>query len=207
MQPHKTTSDLEDLINEIQFEIPEAAYDAIVLHLRRSIIKFCEVSHYWKEDIGPVRVVSVSNSYDLPLSRGIALVGVMSVSTSDQVFERCETDDVKYRYWQDSPLSILLYPNDDFIGQDLSIVAAIKPAIHGDAFKVSASLVEQYRDALIAGAKSALYKTPRKPWSDLNQAQINDSIFDSTANDARLHAARGHLRVPDRTPNKVREFY
>ncbi len=207
MQPHRTTSDLDNLIDEIQFEMPEAAYDAIVLHLRRSIIKFCEDSHYWQEDIGPVRVVSVSNSYDLPLSRSIALVGVMSVSTADKVFERCETDDVKYRFWQDSPFSILLYPNDEFIGQDLSIAAALKPTIQGDAFKVSESLVEQYRDALIAGAKAALYKTPRKPWTDLNQAQINDSIFDAIASDALRHVARGHLRVPDRTPNKVREFY
>lgn len=207
MQPHKTTSNLDDLINEIQFEIPEVAYDAIVLHLRRSIIKFCEDSHYWVEDIGPVRVVAVSNLYDLPLSRNVALVGVMQVSTAEKVFERCETDSIKYRYWQNSPFSIQLFPNEEFIGQDLSIAAALKPTIQGDAFKVSESLVEQYRDALIAGAKAALYKTPRKPWTDLNQAQINASTFDAIASDTLRHVARGYLRVPDRTPNKVREFY
>lgn len=211
MLPHKTIDLPEGLINEIQFEITEAPYDSIVHFLRRSIIEFCEKSHYWREDIGPINVTEPTTEYDLPVSQRFTVVSVMAVFFFDQdkkiTLFRCATDDVKYRFWQSTPFSIEFFPHEDLIEKSISVIAALKPELQGDVFKFSENLLTDYRDAIVAGAKAALYKIPRKPWTDIGQVQINDDIFERNAAEALRRANRGYSRLPDRAVKKSRTYY
>lgn len=212
MQPHKTTSNIDDLVNEIQFEIPEAVFDSIQLFVRRAIVAFCERSHYWREDIGPVRVTAQTHEYDLPTSRTVDVVEIQAVSVSVDgssliVLQRSATDDVKYRYWQPTPTTFTVAPVEELAGHDLAVICSLKPQLYGNQFKFSEQLLVDHRDALIAGAKAMLYKTPRKPWTDLQQAQINAGDFEARVAAARRTVARGYSLSPDRISRKSRPFY
>ncbi len=207
MESHSTAELPEDMIDEIQFEIPEAPYDSVVHHLRRSAVKFCEESHYWQEEIDPLVVLTGVQSYDLSAARTVAIVSVIKVSSIDRELCRSQDDAVQYRYWQPSPFTIDIFPSENLSGQEITILASLKPALYSGNFKVSTSLISDYRDALIAGAKSMLYKTPRKAWTDLNQAQINQYVFDEDARDSLLMRSRGYSRLPDRSVSKKRNFY
>lgn len=211
MQPHRTIDLPDELIDEIQFEIPEAPYDSIAHYLRRAVIDFCEKSHYWQEDIGPIRVTSASIEYDLPVSRTFAVVSVLEVSFADTTEQkelvRCQTDDVQYRYWQSTPFSISFYPLDELNETDVSVIAALKPEIYNNTFKFSENILRDFRDAIVAGAKALLYKTPRKPWTDAGQFQMNDGLFESKAAEALRRQGRGYSRLPDRSVRKQRVYF
>ena len=197
MSPHTAIEIPDEMIDDIQFEIHEAPYDAIVAQLRRAVIIFCEKSHYWKEEVLPIVVVADTASYDLAAIGSREIVSVLSVESDDAILERNQSGDIYYRFWQDSPFSLGLTPVDELVGKTLTIVAAVKPVLFNSAFLVSASLISDYRDALIAGAKAMIYKVPRKPWTDLQQAQINSSVFEQAASEALLMQARGYSRTPD----------
>jgi len=212
MQPHKTTSNIDDLVNEIQFEIPEAVFDAIQLYVRRSIVSFSEKSHFWREDIGPVRVTAQAAEYDLPISRTVDVIEIEKIFAhmedgSELVLERSSNDDIRYRFWQPTPTTFTVVPLDVLAGKDLSIICSLKPQLYGSQFKFSEQLLVDHRDALVCGAKAMLYKVPRKPWTDLQQAQINFSDFEAKATAARRSVARGYSISPDRIPRKSRPFY
>lgn len=213
MQPHRLVELPKSLIDEVQFEMPEAPHDSIVHHLKQSIIEFCELSHYWKENIGPIRVIKDITEYDIPVYQGVTVVSVMNVfaiSSDGQelTLERVATPDVKFRFWQYTPFTISFYPVKELDGLDVSILTALKPDGLADLFKVSESVLHDYQDQIIAGAKSRLYATPRKPWSDPGLHNLNKSIFDQAAQEALRTQGRGYSRLPDRaSQQKSRRFY
>lgn len=213
MESHLTIDMPEDLIDEIQLEITEAPYDSIIHFLRRAVIDFCEESHYWQEEIGPVLVVDARMEYDLPVSRSFSATTIMDVSVllngnrESTTLQRCQTNDVKYRFWQETPFTIEFFPHEELVGKGISVIAALKPELYGNKFKFSENIIRDFRAAIVARAKSLLYKIPGKPWSDLNQAQINDGIFTSLSSEALLRQARGYSKLPDRAVRKARSFY
>ncbi len=207
MQPHRLSSVPDDLINEIQFEFPEAPYDSIVLFLHRAICEFCEVAHYWQEEIGPLTVQMGRDTYDIDAPRGSSIVSVVNVTWSEGELKRSQDPGVRYRFWQSSSVAIQVSPIDELSGKKISIIAALKPEAEGNSFKFSETILRDYRDAISAGAKSKLYVIPRKPWTDLNLAQINEVEFNVKANNALLARSYGFSKLPDKSIKKKREYY
>lgn len=225
---HQTTTELGDMVDEIQLEIPEVPVEAINLHCRRAIIEFCELSHFWREEVGPIRVVKGADGemveeYDLPVPQSRYVASVMKVTTIKNnrlitlqraenrenlvILHRHDQDEVFYRYWQDTPFTIRFAPADRLEGQDMSIEAALVPNELNKTIEFSAEILRNYRDALTAGAKARLYKIPRKPWSDVGQYQVNREFFEREATASLRHQARGFSRLPDKAPDKERKFY
>lgn len=207
MQPHRLVSIPDDVINEVQFEITEAPYDSIVLFVQRAVCDFCEISHYWQEEIGPLMPQLGADAYDIDAPRGSSIVSVLHVSTADNELYRSQDESVHYRFWQSSSGSIEFYPIDELAGKSISIIGALKPEIDGNNFKFSETILRDYRDAIVAGAKAKLYLIPRKPWTDLNLAQVNSGLFQEKANEALRAKGRGFSKLPDRSIPKKREFY
>lgn len=208
MLPHKTAVIPENFHDEIVFEIPEANRDSVGLYLQRAVIEFCEKSHFWQEDIGPLRVVATTNSYDISPPRGLSVVSVIGVFANSCELVRSDDPDITYRYFQNSPFAIAVEPHAELIGSDLSIYAALKPDIKpGDSFKCSEALLDQYRDVIISGAKSMLYKVPRKPWTDTQLANNYWQSFEVASSEALRTQARGFLRIADKTTEVKRPFY
>lgn len=207
MQPHRLVSIPDDLINEVQFEIPEAPYDSIVLFMRRALCDFCEISHYWQEEIGPLMPQLGAYAYDIDAPRGSSIVSVLKVSTADNELHRSQDEGVRYRFWQSSSGAIEISPIDELAGKSISIIAALQPEVDGNNFKFSETILRDYRDAIAAGTKAKLYMIPRKPWTDLNLAQANAVKFQDQAGEALRARGRGFSKLPDRSIPKKREFY
>lgn len=211
MQPHRLVSIPDDLINEIQFEIPEAPYDAVQLYLRRAICEFCEISHYWQEEVGPLTPQAGTDIYDIDAPRGASIVSVVGVSFDDagnavELF-RDSSGQMKFRFWQPSSSAIQFAPIEELAGKSISIVAALKPEIDGNNFKFSETILRDYRDSIAAGAKAKIFMIPRKPWSDPGLAQASQVVFITGSNKALRSKGRGFSRLPDRANPVARSYY
>lgn len=213
MIPHPVTANLDPLINEIQLELPEAPYNAMIHHLRRSIIEFFEISNSWVEEVGPIWAVEDIDTYDLLAVTGLKINSVIRVHTiiaNRQVeLERTKDNGVRFRYWQGSPSQISIAPMDELKNRNVYISASLSPVIDKNGkIQVSEYLFRDFHDAFIAGAKARLYKIPRKDWTDPNLYAENRRIFDYEAKEALRFRARGYSRLPDRAPvKKKRPFH
>ena len=213
MIPHRLTEIPDAIIDEVNFEIPEAPHDSVVWALKKSIVEFCELSHYWQEDIGPVRVLNGIAEYDIASCANTVIVSVLHIKTQSTdgrliTLERACADDVRYRFWQYTPFTVSVSPVDDLVGLELSLIAALKPKNLTADFEFSESVLTDYQEAIIAGAKAKLYEVPRKPWFDPALHQKNRHDFTTAASDALRAQARGYTRVPDKSvKQKARRFY
>jgi len=210
MQAHRAVDIPEDLIDAVQFEIPEAPHDSVEHYLRRSITEFCEKSHFWQEDIGPIRVVDNLEEYELSVPRRVSIVTVHQVFYTEhgKVIELPRAaGDMSIRYWQPTPFTFVPEPKERLTGKDLSVIISLRPELYNGSFKVSQFLIQEYREALAAGAKASLYSVPRKPWTDFQLSQLNLSIFSRAAEAALRSQGRGYSRLPDRSVRKPRSFF
>ena len=167
MTPHAVVAIPDALIDEIQFEIPEAPFHSVEKYLKTSIVTFCEKSNYWQEDLTSIEVVENVISYSIPQPVTTDVVNVISIYTDEcQELQRSQGADIEFRYWLENPFTIAVAPTEKLSGRSLIITASVKPKIESENFEFSTWLLRDYREALIAGAKAMLYKSPRKPWTD-----------------------------------------
>ncbi len=211
--PHRVIEDLDQVIRDVIIEMPTVPESAIVFHARRAIVDFCDASHYWLEDIGPVRVSQGRDTYDLPISRSFGVVSVLSVTASNgngdenRHLQRSNDENVKYRFTQRTPFTISVNPSDDLDQWDLSIIAALRPVEVSGRFRFSEVILGDYYDAIVAGTKYRLYKIPQKDWTDLQQAAVNQGVFDELTRAALRQQGRGFSRLPTSGVIKSRRFY
>lgn len=207
--PHAVIDLPDEMVDEILFEVSDAPHDSVVHFLRRACVLFCEQSFYWQEECEPLTMVDGTQTYTL--ATGDAKKQVVSVTRvtddEDNEFSRSQNLSVDRGFWQNTPATIDIYSSSPLADKIITVVAAIRPALSGSEFKISAPLIADYRDALISGAKSMLYITPNRPWTNPQLAQICKSTFDAIADDAHRHQARGYSRINVKPPRKVREFY
>lgn len=210
IQYHRTTSDFEHIVNEVQLEMPEAAYDLVQLNVQRSIIEFCRESHYWVEDVGPLKVVAATDTYDVPVSQYQEAVVIHSIiaTLDENVIElhRSQDENVKYRFFQNSSVDFVITENEELAGYSMSIKASVAPRLVSGEVRVSEAVLNDYHDAIANGARSRLQKIPRKPWSDLQSASLNGQMAAEDARSARRALARGFTRAPDGAVKKARTF-
>jgi hypothetical protein len=66
---------------------------------------------------------------------------------------------------------------------------AVKPTPDLALTEVADVVANKYSELLVHGAKSFLFMTPRKPWTDLQLAQYHEAVFQTGIPDARSEAA------------------
>lgn len=207
---HRRTSDLEELENEIYVEMPEATSAFAIAALKDSAVRFCENSLFWQEDIGPVRVGNTS-SCEVYTAGYCELVSIMRVSVVEDgeeiVFERSHSQiPGEYTYWPASMESIDVLPVDSLRGKDLSVIAAVRPK-RGEDFELSTTVLADYRDVILDGAKANLYRRPRKEWTDLNLSRQHQEQFEHGCRRALRHQAQGFSRTPMGSARKPRPVW
>lgn len=211
MTPHRTTSDLDDLINDVRLEVPGAMEDLIEKHMRRAIIEFCEISHFWHEEVGPIIVIDDIDRYLLTSSSYSRIGSVLEVTTmlNGNEIHLTETEDegVKYRYQCPSPFEIVVHPVDWLKGLSLSVVCSIVPVVYQDSLEVSEEVVIRHRDALVDGATARLMEIPGKEWTNERRAMQLRAKFEQAAHRGLREQARSYKLKPDGgKPFKPRSF-
>lgn len=209
--PHSTASIPDDMVNEIQIEMPEAPFDLVMQLLQQSCRDFCEKSNYWIENATAITILANTETYNLAIGNdGKEIVGVNRVYDQDEnIYEKCATKEVYYGWWQSTPETIDIYSSREIKDYVIQVEVSIKPKLNAGAFLVSAPMLSNYREAILAGTKAKLYKIPRKDWTDFNLSKYNEAIFIAESDSARANQARGFTRFPTdtKTPDKKRLFY
>lgn len=204
---------LDMLLDEARPDLYGAPDPSIERAALDAAIELCRQSHWWRADLDPIELVSGRFEYELespePSSRVERVIAV-SVGT-------CPIDAGEYgavsalirggaesgdrgvpRYWSPVPslraIRVHPIPGDDQVadGDTLHIRGVLVPTRR--ATRLPDQLVEEFFDALVAGAKERLQRIPDKPWTDPQGALWNREIFYRGIGRAKRDALSGGWR-------------
>lgn len=97
--------------------------------------------------------------------------------------------------------AILLHPAPSESGVEILVEATFKPSLTSTTFPTE--LWNQYGETIADGAKARLYKSPGKPYTDLNMAAVAAGDFNAACGKARARIDRG-MSTPRQ---RVRGYY
>lgn len=206
IQDHRITEDCSDLIRDLVVEFPIAS-DALLTHaLRRAFSNFCEKSHFWHMQLDTVTVEDGVTNYELSPGNYFLLLDIKKVTVPDgEVKQSAKPTGIYARWDQSSADSIDLFSIDH--GDEVTIIAAVKPKEYNDTFKFSELILSDYRAAILDGARAYLFRLPKKEWTDLQQFQLCDSLFNASCSEARRRQVDSFSRLGNKVTEKPREFY
>jgi hypothetical protein len=212
MQVQPTTNVTDQLVAEVQFEIPEANYATCTANVKQSIIDFLHYSHYWHIEVSAGTVLTGVDNYSFTEPAGVANVSLIQLVVTDTDGEEYEfardssLGDSK-SFWQVSPTEIVIADCENWLGATMKVVLAVKPLIDANPFNYCARILIDYRKAIVSGAKSLIYRMPQKKWTDLKQAEMHDGIHTGLREEALRRQARGYTQKSERVPKKRRLHY
>ncbi|WP_110647606.1 hypothetical protein [Salinicola peritrichatus] len=179
---------IEELVDEIVVDVPEAPIMAIRDAARWAQREFCDGTNVWHID-SPVTVVDGVGSYE-----GIAdaePVRVLSVSDGDRVLIPGT------QYHQDDPQSLVF----GIAVTNPVAVLVLRPSRGHD---MPAPLIGHWREALIAGACHRLLRMPQ-PWREMELSEYHRRRFMSLTADALKTTALGYGKGGARV--KLRRYH
>lgn len=193
---------LSDLAKYVRPEVSGCPEIQILDAILRAGKEFCKKTRAVKETISIVTVVDTP-SYLIDTAAGTEPDEILSVSRSE--FENLTPSSFKefddeglnrssgtphYYYLSEGNKIVLGYiPN---AVETLDITVKIRPS--EDATTLPDELVNRYKEQIAAKAKSILMLMKNQAWTDLNQAAINEAIFNDAVADVNLREARGGTR-------------
>lgn len=172
----KPTVALDSLLPALLFDLPQVPEVLALDRLRDSARTFCELTHYWQEDV-TVTPVDGTTAYTLTLPDGLAVAEVRQALQGGEPVE----------FGMDGRDIIAL---EDLPGTGaVTVTAAIKPAHDGTV--LYEAIAEEYRDAVASGARAKLLMIIGKPWSQPELAAAHWDMFTSACNKARREVENG----------------
>lgn len=185
------TPDMQRLLDDLQVDIPGALKTTLQSALYRSADEFFDFSNVWRED-QDVTLVTNQRAYVLtPPAQG-RFVRLLVLYDSQAANE----PDLR---WVDqaafTPPTGLLIASTPKAGpvwvarmvKRLATVDADNNPAMPDAF------VQQYREALYAGARKYLHALPNMPWTDRQMAVFYGGLFTSEKTKARIDAIKANV--------------
>lgn len=173
--------DIDTFLPELQLEIPELPDDILMHYVRTAAIDFCERSHVLQREIHICLQECVPN-YILESPDCTRIVMVNGICRGcGGPYERVSTAPCRVSclssmaWWDKNEGSICLNPAPS---QSDNIMVRVSVAPTTEACELDAVLGEQYRVAILAGARSLLYAIPRRAWTSQTFADTNRQEFD-----------------------------
>lgn len=196
-----------DFYNMIVPDVPDCPFVAIDLALRRAAIAFCEQSLAYKYTYPDIAVTAGTETYFYNPPDQTAVYAVTYAKFNDcEISIDTSEDNIKIWNWRDqsgTPQYLLggsegitLVPIPDIDGT-LSLIVALKPS--STAIGIDDDIFNEYREAIIAGAKAQLMISPKKPYSNANLAAYYQQLFIILTGQAGVRTARNYTRQPLRT--------
>lgn len=203
----------EDLLPEARVALREAPDISIESALRRSAQRFCELSSIWREELDPFAWREGVALYDLEPPTGGRVERVLSIRVAgaetrmqQSRFEdihrmstasgRPETfaltaDGLGIHFWR--------APNSDHAGKAVALYVALVPT--RTARELPEFLVDEWHDAVVAGAHAEMFANVGMPWFSPPMAADARGRFDAGVAKARRKQLSGNhaeLRVKPR---------
>ena len=190
-------------VPEIQPKVPGCPVFSIWLEVKRAAQDLFSRSFAWKETLPDQAVSAGATSVvidtgdtekDLVKADTVWLDGRKLQRKTVDELNASGTDDwrthtgVPYAFVQISPESLILYPKPVSAGT-LRVFAALQPS--ETATGIPDDMARQYRDTLIAGARSRLMLDTDKAWSNPGMGAIEQNKYEAGVGSAQHQAATG----------------
>jgi len=200
-------TDLEKFVSGVLPHVPGCPESLAINMIRRAVIRLCEDSTIWRDDIpaGDIDIDVADYTITPPAdTRIIALMSLMydGVEMTKRTEEWLDVNDSSWRNSNPgSPTSIVNYAPDRFIlnrvptktivGGMVSRVI-LKPT--NDALVCGDLIYNDWSEAVEHGAISLLMEIPEKKWSDMNLSMYHGRQFNFQIQRARARATMGFAK-------------
>lgn len=181
--------------------------DVVDFHTRQAAIEFCRRSQFWRMEI-PITVQPTVETYLIPMPTDAIASMLLDFTMLDadgmstdrfhlvapnrgRTLER-DYRTASYVYLSDDGLSLNVQPIPDVSDAQLVPYLSLKPT--QSAATLPDFLVNQYADAIAAGALSRLLNMPKTAWRDVAGAVAAANKFNSDCGGASVRASRGSAR-------------
>lgn len=185
---------LDALLTRVVDEIPAAPRALVLRALSDSLREFCVRTHAWQEDLDDIPLVVGQTEYDIAADTGTRIVALLGVWQGD---ERVPPLMTEYRnittparaglpdgYFQSSPDTLELVHAPAATGK-LKVRAALTLAMGATTPTVPENLVQDYGEAIAAGAKMRMVRQTSQPWLNPNLVPMYASSYYDAINSAK----------------------
>ena len=194
----RTWTDLADFAALQAPDIPENALEQVI---KWSAIRLCERSGILKRDIIFDSQAGVGD-YPLDLEdcyrpHTIYAMCVNGMNYAPQSDDLCCDNSCNKVFFLRDPTHVNIRPVPRLDEEDgIRIVLSVKPSI--DSCVVDELLYEEFSETITAGALARLFKSQRKPWSNMTLAREFEKDFHAGVSRAMIRAYKGFTRGPIR---------
>lgn len=187
---------LSDLLDRVHDEFPGVPELLALRSLSDAAKEFCTRTHAWQEDLSEIAVVAGTGTYDVDVDTGLQLVALKEVRLDGRRLDPMAAEVPRRRrtapvtgatigYIQVAPTSIQLVdtPAEDAV---LTAKAALTLARNNTVVAVPDSLLDEYGEAIAAGAKMRLVRMAAQPWYAPDMSVGYATVFYSGVNTAKM---------------------
>lgn len=200
--------------------VPGAPENLVLQEIRNAVIELCEKTLIVQRDHPPVTSISTINDYDFDPPDGWLVTKIMRMWFKGDVMVPHHLDnssefngtweynrDLVYGprpeganpkfYTQKNELGFIVWPAPkDTIADAITLRVALKPTriCPDPCDQIPDEIFEDYAEVIASGAKRRLMLAPKKPYSDPQQATVEQGLFLAGLNVARQRANHGYVR-------------
>lgn len=194
-------ADLTDFLRWVEVGCEAAPRNLVLQAILSSGEKFCRYSGIWNDAGTSIQLVDATASYDITLPAAAVLCRIEAVhyrgtplSPSDAAWgAQASGGYAPYVFWLDPPDQLVLSPTPSgtFTADDLITYRAVF-APTKDATTLPDVLLDDYEQAIVAGALAHIYAIPGKVWTDRTEAREQEKKFYQGAAAAKIRVATGN---------------
>lgn len=183
-------------------ELPGVPDPMLVSALNNAAIQLCQKAGVWR-DTQTITLIANEPTCDFDLPPSSRLRAIEAIKYAGlEIFPKSPTElDYLLPGWQaqvggpsyyyavstdGDPLAIALVPmpGPDQAGKTIVVEASFVPLQNSQTF--DSELLERYSDCIANGAKSALMRMPKKPWTDKESAADYEGRYVTAIDEARI---------------------
>lgn len=189
---------LSTLLARVHDEFPSVPEALALRTLSDSLKEFCTRTHAWQESLPSINLRADRTQYELDFDEGIQLVSFVDVRLDGRKIYPVATELTRLRsyaatpgapvgfiQWQPGMIELVRPPTE---GGRMNVVAALTVKLGATNVDVPDALMDEYGEAVAAGAKARLVRMAGQPWFAPDAALIYSVPFYTAANQAKGRA-------------------
>lgn len=209
---------VEDLLPYILAEVPGCPLPTVKMALLQATAELCREAHTWNEIQDPITLVDGQHTYpvDAPTGAQVATikdiwadnrkltpVAISAVHNLIPNWQTAQGNQPDYYSGSNDWSEIRLYPIPvNTMGARITMRVAYQPKFN--AATIPDFMVNNYLEAITAGAKSRLMMMPGRGWTNLELGGYNKQVFDAAIVQAKIENI--HDRVAGSIQVQPRRF-
>lgn len=176
--------------------------DVALRWLRAAAREFYDRSCAWQESLPEITTTAGETNYPLALADGAALAKLMAVNVDGEPVDVLTTfkkgqqmmrdQDEQSAAWVIEQRDLGLWVPNMTSDLPIAVEAAMHPAL--TATEIPDVYAEHHLEGLCAGALAKLLAMPRVPWQSMDDAAVQNTIFNNEISKAGGYAGTGHTQ-------------